>query len=43
MRYGLDGEPALNLREIGEVLWVGVERVRQLELRGLAGLRDLLG
>lgn len=43
MRFGLAGEPPLNLREIGEVLGgISIERVRQLELRALAELRDLL-
>jgi len=43
LRFGLDGEPPMTLREIGEVLGVGVERVQQLETRALAELRDLLG
>jgi len=43
MRFGLDGEPPLNLREIGEALGgISVERVRQLELRALAELRAAL-
>ncbi len=43
MRYGLDGPP-MTYREIGEVLGgICPERARQLELRCLAELRDLLG
>lgn len=43
MRYGLDGGMPMTLRGIGEVLGVGVERARQLELRALAELRAALG
>ncbi len=39
MRYGLDGNPERTLVEIGEVLQVTKERVRQLEERALRKMR----
>jgi len=38
LRYGLDGEPPLTLREIGERLGITRERVRQLQNEALEGL-----
>jgi RNA polymerase primary sigma factor len=40
--YGLDGEPPLTLQEIGRALGYTRERVRQIEVRGLARARRLL-
>ena len=43
MRFGLDGEGPLNLRQIGERLGgISVERVRQIEARALSKLRERL-
>lgn len=39
LRFGLDGEVALTLRETGRRLGISRERVRQVELRALARLR----
>lgn len=39
MRYGLDGETERTLAEIGEILQVTKERVRQLEQRALKKMR----
>ena len=38
LRYGLDGEPPLTLREIGERMGITRERVRQLQNEALEGL-----
>jgi RNA polymerase primary sigma factor len=38
LRYGLDGEPPLTLREIGARLGITRERVRQLQNEALGGL-----
>ena len=42
LRFGLDGEPPLTLREAGARLGISRERVRQLELRALTRLKPLL-
>jgi len=42
MRFGLDGEPPKTLGEIGRVLGVSRERVRQLERRALDKLKEAL-
>ncbi|HZI92861.1 MAG TPA: RNA polymerase sigma factor RpoD/SigA [Patescibacteria group bacterium] len=42
MRYGLSGEPASTLKEIGEQLCVSRERVRQIEAEALGKLRALI-
>ncbi|MPZ79030.1 MAG: sigma-70 family RNA polymerase sigma factor [Actinophytocola sp.] len=39
-RYGLDGDRPRTLREIGDEIGLGRERVRQLERGGLASLRE---
>ena len=41
-RFGLDGRRALSLREVGELLGVSYERVRQLEVVALKRLRCAL-
>ncbi len=43
MRFGLDGNEPMNLQEIGDHLNLTRERVRQLEKKGLAALRDDMG
>jgi hypothetical protein len=40
MRYGLQGEQALNLSEIGKVLQVSKERIRQIEESAMSKLRQ---
>jgi RNA polymerase primary sigma factor len=40
LRYGLDGQPRHSLSQIGEVLSVSKERVRQIQDRALRKLRD---
>jgi RNA polymerase sigma factor (sigma-70 family) len=41
-RYGLDGEPEQTLKEIALRLGISRERVRQIEVSALAGLRQAL-
>lgn len=43
MRFGLDGSEPATLREIGERIGVTCVRVRELEIRGLATIRQKLG
>lgn len=40
LRFGLGGQPGLSLSQVGKVLDVSKERVRQLQERALAKLRD---
>ena len=40
LRFGLDGEPRHSLSQIGEILAVSKERVRQIQDRALRKLRD---
>ncbi|EDP72967.1 sigma-70 family RNA polymerase sigma factor, partial [Hydrogenivirga sp. 128-5-R1-1] len=40
-RYGLEGEEPKTLNEVGEMLGISRERVRQLENRALKKLRAL--
>lgn len=42
MRYGLDGEPAMKLKEIGDQLDISRERVRQIEQVGLRKLKKIM-
>mgnify|MGYP002854946433 CR=1 FL=1 len=39
MRFGLDGRPPMTLKEIGQVVGLTRERVRQIERNALAGLK----
>jgi len=39
-RFGLDGQPALTLRQLGERLGVSRERARQIEVLALSQLRE---
>lgn len=39
MRFGLDDDPPMTLKQIGEEFNVGVERVRQIEKKALLKLR----
>jgi RNA polymerase sigma factor (sigma-70 family) len=41
-RFGLDGSTPRTLRQTGRELGISRERVRQIELRTLLRLRDLL-
>jgi RNA polymerase primary sigma factor len=41
LRFGLGGRPSLSLSQVGEVLEVSKERVRQIQVRALAKLRSL--
>ncbi len=41
LRFGLRGEEPRTLREIGEILQISRERVRQLETRALRKLRNM--
>jgi RNA polymerase primary sigma factor len=43
MRFGLDGEEPRTLKEIGDLLGLTRERVRQIERDTLAQLADSLG
>jgi RNA polymerase primary sigma factor len=43
LRFGLDGEPRHSLSQIGEILAVSKERVRQLQERALRKLREAAG
>jgi RNA polymerase primary sigma factor len=40
LRFGLDGEAEMTLREAGEALGISRERVRQIESRAIRRLRD---
>lgn len=42
LRYGLDGQPPKTLKEIGEVVGLTRERVRQIELSALEHLRSIV-
>jgi RNA polymerase primary sigma factor len=42
MRYGLDGSPPQTLEVIGNVFGVTRERIRQLEIKALEKLRDMI-
>lgn len=42
LRYGLDGQPPKSLKEIGEVVGLTRERVRQIEMAALDRLRKIL-
>jgi len=39
MRYGLEGENPMTLEEVGNILKISRERVRQIEVRALNKLR----
>ena len=43
LRFGIDVETPLTLREIGERLGISRERVRQLETRALRKLSERMG
>ena len=43
LRYGLGGEPRLSLSQVGKVLEVSKERVRQIQARALEKLRVMAG
>ena len=40
LHYGLDGHPRKSLREIGKVLELSTERIRQIEEKAMSKLRD---
>ena len=42
LRYGLDGEDPMTLKEIGERIGLTRERVRQIEHEALNKLRDAM-
>ena len=42
LRYGLDGEDPMTLKEIGERIGLTRERVRQIEHESLAKLRNAM-
>jgi RNA polymerase primary sigma factor len=42
LRYGLDGDDPLTLKEIGQRVGLTRERVRQIEHEALARLRDAM-
>ena len=42
MRFGLDGNPPMTLKDVGDLLGLTRERVRQLECEALLRLRDQL-
>jgi RNA polymerase primary sigma factor len=42
LRFGLDGRPPMKLREIGLQLRISRERVRQVELKAMRRLREIL-
>ncbi len=39
-RFGLDGSEPKTLEEVGDIYWLGRERIRQIEARALARLRN---
>ncbi|MBI3486461.1 hypothetical protein HY025_06015 [Candidatus Daviesbacteria bacterium] len=41
MRFGLNGKPEMTLREVGEELAIGRDRVYQIERVALLKLRNL--
>ena len=41
LRFGLDGQPCHSLSQVGEVLDVSKERIRQIQQGALAKLRGL--
>lgn len=43
MRYGLQGNEVMSLKEIGQQLGITAERIRQLEIRALEKLRVWAG
>ena len=42
MRFGLDGYSEMSLADIGEVMSLTKERIRQIEKEGLAHLRSIV-
>ena len=42
LRYGLEGEDPMTLKEIGDRIGLTRERVRQIEHEALAGLRNTM-
>jgi RNA polymerase primary sigma factor len=41
MYFGINYHEALNLEEIGEIIGLSKERVRQIKEKGLANLRNM--